>query len=41
MNIVRSKFTVFFDECFWIGVCERVVDEKLEVASLMFVMGGF
>lgn len=33
---VRSKLTVFFDDPFWVAVCERVFDGKLEAARIVF-----
>lgn len=36
MNKVQIKLTVLFDGAFWIGVFERVVDNKLEVAKVTF-----
>lgn len=32
----KSKFTVFFDEPFWVGVFERVEDNKLSVCKITF-----
>jgi len=32
----KSKLTVFFDEPFWVGVYERVEDEKLEASRIVF-----
>lgn len=36
MNKVMLKLTVFFKEPFWIGVYERISDEKLEVCQITF-----
>lgn len=36
MNKVQIKLTVFFDGAFWIGVYERVIDKKIEVAKVTF-----
>lgn len=36
MNKVQIKLTVLFDGVFWIGVFERVIDNKLEVAKVTF-----
>lgn len=36
MNKVQIKLTVLFDGTFWIGVFERVIDNKLEVAKVTF-----
>ncbi len=36
MNKVQIKLTVLFDGAFWIGVFERVIDSKLEVAKVTF-----
>ncbi|MDO5569756.1 MAG: YjdF family protein [bacterium] len=36
MNKVQVKLTVLFDGVFWIGVFERVIDNKLEVAKVTF-----
>ncbi len=36
MNKVRIKLTVLFDGAFWIGVFERVIDNKIEVAKVTF-----
>ncbi len=32
----KSKFTVFFDEPFWIGVFERIEGSKLSVCKITF-----
>jgi len=32
----ESKFTVFFDDPFWVGVYERMDNDKLEVARIVF-----
>lgn len=36
MNKVQIKLKVLFDGAFWIGVFERVIDNKLEVAKVTF-----
>lgn len=36
MNKVQIKLTVLFDGAFWIGIFERVVDKKLEIAKTTF-----
>ena len=36
MQKITCKITVFFDNPFWVGVCERVVDKKLEVCKITF-----
>lgn len=36
MQKIESKLTVFFDDPFWVGVCERVTDGKLEVCKITF-----
>lgn len=36
MNKVQIKLTVLFDGAFWIGVFERMIDNKLEVAKVTF-----
>ncbi len=33
---VSSKLTVFFEEPFWVGVYERVVNDSLEVCKVTF-----
>ncbi len=33
---IYSSLTVFFDEPFWVGVYERVCDDKLEVSRVVF-----
>lgn len=32
----ESKLTVFFDDPFWVGVYERMVDGKMEAARIVF-----
>jgi len=32
----ESKFTVFFDDPFWVGVYERIDGDNLEVARIVF-----
>ena len=36
MDKVLGKLTVFFEEPFWVGVFERVVDGKLSVCKVTF-----
>jgi hypothetical protein len=36
MNKVTDKLQVFFEEPFWIGIFERVEDEKLAVCKVTF-----
>jgi len=36
MHKIESRFTVFFDDPFWVGVYERVSDGKLEVCKITF-----
>lgn len=36
MDKVRVEFFVFFEEPFWIGILERVSDEKLSVCKVTF-----
>jgi len=36
MQKTESKLTVFFDEPFWVGIYERVYDDKLEVCKITF-----
>ena len=36
MDKVSGKLTVYFDELFWVGVFERIEDEKLSVAKVTF-----
>ncbi len=36
MDKVSGKLTVFFEEPFWVGVFERVVDGKLSVCKITF-----
>ena len=36
MNKVQIKLTVLFDGTFWIGVFEKIIDNKLEVAKVTF-----
>ena len=36
MDKVSSKLTVFFEEPFWIGVFERIENEKLAAAKVTF-----
>lgn len=34
---VQIKLTVLFDGMFWVGIFERIYDEKLEVAKVTFI----
>ncbi|MCQ4636358.1 YjdF family protein [Anaerovorax odorimutans] len=36
MQKIRSKFTVFFEEPFWVGVYERICDEGYQVCKVTF-----
>ena len=36
MDKVSGKLTVFFEESFWVGVFERVLDGKLSVCKVTF-----
>ena len=36
MDITSVKFTVYFENPFWIGVFERNIDEKLSVCKVIF-----
>lgn len=36
MQQTKSKLTVFFDDPFWVGVYERIADNKLEVCKITF-----
>ena len=36
MDKVSGRLTVFFEEPFWVGVFERVSDEKLSVCKITF-----
>lgn len=36
MTYIEAKFTVFFEEPFWVGVYERSVDGFLEVSKITF-----
>lgn len=36
MTYIEAKFTVFFEEQFWVGVYERSVDGFLEVSKITF-----
>lgn len=33
---VKCKFTVYFEESFWVGVYERIFDKKLEAFRVVF-----
>lgn len=36
MDKVSAKLQVFFEEPFWIGICERLIDDKLSVCKITF-----
>lgn len=36
MALIKTKLTVFFEEPFWIGVYERMENQKLEVSKVLF-----
>jgi hypothetical protein len=36
MDKVASKITVFFEDPFWVGVYERMTNQKLEAAKVIF-----
>ncbi len=36
MDMMSEKLTVFFEEPFWVGVFERVSDDKLSVCKVTF-----
>lgn len=36
MDKTNSKLTVFFEEPFWVGVFERIENDKLSVAKVTF-----
>ncbi len=36
MDKVSMKFQVFFEDPFWIGICERVVENQLSVCKITF-----
>ncbi len=36
MALISAKLTVFFEEPFWIGVYERIENQKLEVCKILF-----
>ena len=36
MNKVSGKLTVYFEEPFWVGVFERIEDDKLSVTKVTF-----
>ena len=36
MDKSSAKLTVFFEEPFWVGVFERISDEKLSVCKVTF-----
>lgn len=33
---ISVKFTICFDEPFWVGIYERVTDNKMEVSKVIF-----
>ena len=37
MDKISGKLTVFFEELFWVGVFERVLDGKLSECKVTFV----
>lgn len=36
MAKAASKLTVFFEEPFWVGVCERVAEDRYEICKITF-----
>ena len=36
MDEVSVKLQVFFEEPFWVGICEKMADEKLSVCKITF-----
>lgn len=36
MNVEKGKFTVFFQDPFWVGVWERIEDDMLSVSKVTF-----
>ena len=36
MEKIQAKLTVFFEDPFWVGVCERVSNGKMEVCKITF-----
>ena len=36
MDTIKSCFTVFFEDPFWVGLYERIVNDKLEVCKITF-----
>ncbi|MBW6410629.1 YjdF family protein [Clostridium weizhouense] len=36
MNKITSKLTVFFEDPFWIGICEYISDGTLKVSKITF-----
>lgn len=36
MSESKCVLTVFFDDPFWVGICERITDGKLEVCKITF-----
>ena len=36
MDRISGKLTVFFEDPFWVGVSERISDDKLSVCKVTF-----
>lgn len=36
MDTIDIKLTIFFEESFWVGVCERILNDSLEVSKITF-----
>ncbi|HEX3022397.1 MAG TPA: YjdF family protein [Lachnospiraceae bacterium] len=36
MDKVSVRLQVFFENQFWIGICERIIDDKLSVSRIVF-----
>ena len=36
MQKIENRLTVYFDEPFWVGIYERVLDGELEVSKITF-----
>jgi len=36
MQKIEARLTVFFEDPFWVGVCERIEDGQLEVCKITF-----
>ena len=36
METIKACFTVYFDDPFWVGIYERVYNNKLEVCKVTF-----